>query len=99
LILGLGIFGFIILYLKNQLGEKHELLQVIFLIFIPLIFLVLAHIGLAVSQNYAIEQASFSFYKITIWFLRVYYIYLFTYLAISVMTKIVNSSKKNRGED
>lgn len=87
IILGLGIVGFMLLYLKSQIKEEHWLFSNMIIMFIPLIFVLISGYSSSLATGTAQEGIVTSFYNLTLWFLRLFYFYV----TMAITFKALNS--------
>ena len=87
IILGLGIVGFLLLYMKSQIQEEHWLFGNLIIMFIPLIFVLISGYSSSLATGTAQEGIVTSFYTLTLWFVRIFYFYV----TMAITFKALNS--------
>jgi len=85
--IGLGAVGFLLLYFYYNLDpNEHGLFRLIITLFIPLLFVLMAKLGVDISSGLEYETTALNFYKLSMWFLRLYYTYFFIYLFYKIFS-------------
>lgn len=86
-ILGMGLVGFMLLFLKSQIKEEHWLFSNFIVMFIPLLFVLISGYASSLASGTAQEGIVTSFYTLTLWFLRIFYFYVM----MAITFKALNS--------
>jgi hypothetical protein len=94
LVIALGIVGLIIIFMHKIMNQEHWLFKLMMVMFIPLIIITMASVAVQVSIGTYFEIAGSNFYKIAIWFIRLFYIYIIVSIAITAMNFFVSGGKK-----
>lgn len=95
LMIGLGIFGFMLLMMFKFMEKEHWLFKLIIIFFIPMTFVSMGGLGISVSTGTNYENNATTFYKVMLWFIRLFYAYVFGAFIYSVLShfKIIKPKK------